>query len=212
MPSRARVSIRSIAFVASMLPTAMVFAGDLPGSRGSQAQNYSAPILASNWAGFYAGANLGYNFGRTRSADIDGFNLGGQIGYNFQSNQLVFGGELDLGYGKVDYRSFADTFQQKWLGSGRVRVGYAFDRFLPYLTGGLAFSTATLKAAGTKADNTHLGFVIGIGGEMMLTDKLSANLQFLHYRFGSENYNVLPTPRDANIITNQIRVGVNYHF
>ncbi len=187
-------------------------AGDLPGARRQQAVNYSQPMLASNWAGVYAGLHLGYGFGRARSADIDGFLGGVHGGVNFQSGQIVYGGELDLTYGRVDYRGFADTFQQKWLASARGRVGYAFDRFMPFVTAGLAYTNATMKAGGGKDSHGHIGYVLGIGGEMMLTDKVSANLQLLHYRFDSETYRVLPAARNSNVVTNELRIGVNYRF
>ncbi|HRE20670.1 MAG TPA: porin family protein [Rhabdaerophilum sp.] len=183
-------------------------AADLPG-RGNVR---SVPMMASNWAGFYAGAHLGYGFGRSRTADISGFLGGIQAGYNIQSGQMVYGIEGDLGYGNVNYRAFAETFRQKWIGSGRARIGYAFDRFLPFVTGGVAFSNGTMKAGGAKESNGHVGYVIGIGGEMMLTDRVSASLQLLHYRFAAQTYNVLPAARNANIVTNELRVGLNYRF
>lgn len=183
-------------------------AADLPG----RSYGGAVPVMATNWAGLYGGAHLGYGFGRSRSADISGFLGGAQLGYNFQSGPVVYGLEGDLSYGNINYRAFTETFRQKWIGSGRVRVGYAFERFLPFVTGGLAFSNATMKAGGVKESNAHIGYVIGIGGEMMLTDKVSASLQFLHYRFGSETYNVLPAARNANVVTNELRVGLNYRF
>jgi outer membrane immunogenic protein len=182
-------------------------AADLPGNRA-----YSAPILASNWAGFYAGLHLGYGFGRARSADIDGFVGGVHGGFNLQSNQVVFGGEVDLNYTGVDSRAFTETFRQKWNASARARLGYAFDRFMPFITGGIAGTSATMKSGGTKESNTHIGYVLGIGGEMMITNNVSANLQLLHYRFGAETYNVRPASRNANIVTNEIRLGMSYKF
>lgn len=182
-------------------------AADLPGS-----SNRSTPIFATNWAGAYAGVHLGYGFGRARSADIDGFLGGAQVGINFQADRLVYGGELSLSYGAVDYRGFAETFKQKWLTAGKVRLGYAFERFLPFISVGLAYSNATMKAGGAKSTNGHIGYVLGIGGEMMLTDRVSATIQYNHYRFGSETYNVLPASRNSNIVTNEIRAGLNYRF
>ena len=182
-------------------------AADLPGNRA-----YSAPTFATNWAGFYAGLHLGYGFGRARSADIDGFVGGAHVGFNLQSDKVVFGGELDVNYSGVDYRAFADTFRQKWGGSGRVRVGYAFERFMPFVTGGIAFTSGTMKAGGAKESNVHTGFVVGVGGEMMITSNISANIQLLHYRYGAQTYNVLPLSRNANIVTNEIRIGMNYRF
>ncbi len=180
---------------------------DLPG----KTQNYT-PAFTTNWAGVYGGLHLGYGTGRARSADIDGFIAGIHGGVNFQIDRVVVGGELDLNYAGVDFRSFTETFRQKWLGSGRVRLGYAFERFLPFVTAGVAYSSATMKAGGGSATNGHLGFVVGVGGEMMITDKISSNIQLLHYRFGAENYSVPLGIRNTNIITNEIRIGLNYRF
>lgn len=182
-------------------------AADLP-----RRNTYSAPAFTAKWAGFYGGLHVGYGFGKARSAEIDGFLSGVQAGFNLQTGPVVFGGEIDASYSGIDYRAFTDTFRQKWLGSGRVRVGYAFERFLPFITAGVAYTNGTMKAGGAKETNGHIGFVVGVGGEMMITERVSANLQFLHYRFGSETYNVLPAARSANIVTNVLRIGMNYRF
>lgn len=187
-------------------------AADLP-NRG----NYSGPAFANpanaiNWAGLYVGAQLGYATGKANNANISGFLAGGQAGYNFQVDKAVFGLEADLSYSGIDYRGFADTFRQKWLMSGRARIGYSFDRFLPYVTGGLAYSTATMKAPTGKSDNGHTGFVLGVGAETMLTDKVSARVEFLHYRFGAETYAIPLATRSTRITTNALRFGLNYRF
>ncbi len=196
-----------IALMAGIANVSRVQAADLPRNN-----TYSTPAFASSWAGFYGGLHLGYGFGRSRSADLDGFLGGLHGGFNLQSDRVVFGGELDLSYSGVDYRAFTETFRQKWLGSGRVRLGYAFERFLPFVTGGLAYTSGTMKAGGAKETNGHFGYVLGVGGEMMVTDRVSVNLQYLHYRFGAETYNVLPAARSANIVTNELRIGMNYRF
>ena len=35
-----------------------------------------------------------------------------------------------------------DKSSVEWLGTARLRAGYAFDRLLPYVTGGLAYGGA----------------------------------------------------------------------
>jgi outer membrane immunogenic protein len=202
-----KVFVSAIAIAGGLSAYSAAIAADLPGNRSS-----SMPMLASNWAGLYGGLHLGYGFGRSRSADMSGFIGGGTLGLNLQSGSVVYGAELDLGYSNVDYRAFADTFRQKWLGSARGRIGIAYERFLPFITAGVAFTNGTMKAGGAKESNAHAGFVVGVGGEMMVTEKVSATVQFLHYRFNSQTYNVLPTARNANIVTNELRVGINYHF
>jgi outer membrane immunogenic protein len=81
----------------------------------------SIPAPVFNWTGFYAGVNLGYNWGsidsryvgnnafiagivngglvpNTVGNDIDGWIGGGQIGYNWQFGQFVAGLEADFNF------------------------------------------------------------------------------------------------------------------
>jgi outer membrane immunogenic protein len=189
-------------------------AGDLPGQRSG---NYTTPTLANtsygvNWAGFYAGLNAGYGFGQAKGTNISGGLGGVQIGANYQSGQLVFGGEFDADYTGIDYRGVSDKFRQKWLVSARGRFGYSFDRFLPYVTAGLAVSPSQYTSNLGKAENTHVGFVFGVGGEAMVTERISVRAEWLHYRFGTENYSIGGVSRDTDVYTNTLRVGVNYKF
>lgn len=210
-----RLNFRSTLISAICLPifawTMPAKSADLPGQRGGSTV-YGAPGLVAGWGGVYAGLNGGYGWGKANSASISGFGLGGHIGFNVQQNAYVFGAEADLGYTGIDYRGFSDTFQQKWLASGRLRAGYTFDRFMPYLTGGLAYTTGTLKDATGKAEQGHFGYVIGLGGEAMLTDRVSARVEFLHYGFAREQYAVPIATRNIGVTTNVLRFGMSYRF
>ena len=206
-------SLRNLVFLAVLGAAGVAGsakAADLPGRSGGPV--FSQLPASLNWSGVYAGAHLGYGFGKAGAADVSGFLGGGQLGVNFQTGRLVFGGEVDAGYTGIDYRGFADTFRQKWLMSARGRIGYAYERFLPYLTAGFGYTTGLYKDAAGKDDNGHLGFVIGLGGEMMLTDRVSARVEFLHYRFGSESYTTPVGVRSIGATTNVLRFGMNYRF
>ena len=72
-----------------------------------------------------------------------------------------------------------------WLGTARGRIGYAFDRFLPYFTGGAAFgdikgyvagagASATPKSAGPRAEAWN----------MPSLDNWSAKLEYLYVDLG----------------------------
>jgi outer membrane immunogenic protein len=187
-------------------------AADLPGRRSAVAPVFTQVSNGVNWGGFYAGAHLGYGFGEAKNADISGFLGGLHGGGNIQVDRAVFGLEADISYTGIDYRGFSDRFRQKWLMSGRGRLGYSFDQFLPYLTGGVAYTTGQARGPGGSADNSHLGFVLGIGGEYMITQNISARAEYLHYRFGSESYNILPGARKIEITDNVLRIGVSYKF
>src|SRR6478672_7010150 len=71
-------------------------AADLP--RGNAPYYAPPPVTVYNWSGFYAGLNLGYQWGHVTNTGIDpaGIAGGGQLGYNWQMGQFVFGVETDI--------------------------------------------------------------------------------------------------------------------
>jgi outer membrane immunogenic protein len=83
------------------------------------------------------------------------FTGGGQIGYNYQIGSFVIGAEADIQWIDTDDNDavffpgpgMAGTFvpgefedSSDWWGTVRLRAGVAFDRFLVYATGGLAYT------------------------------------------------------------------------
>ena len=96
---------------------------------------------------------------------------GGQIGYNYQIGSFVIGAEADIQGIDTDDNDavffpgpgMAGVFvpgefedSADWFGTVRLRAGVAFDRFLVYATGGLAYTE----------DNT--GWTVGGGVEWAL--------------------------------------------
>src|SRR5215210_1835523 len=124
-------------------------AADLP--RG--AMPYKAPAMLSqyNWTGFYLGINGGGAWGNSdwntfaTSNSPSGGMIGGTAGYNWQGpgNPWVFGIEGDIAWTNIKDSAVCGGLvcetKNNWLGTVRGRIGYSFDRFLPYFTGGVAF-------------------------------------------------------------------------
>ncbi|GIL38038.1 OmpA family protein [Roseiterribacter gracilis] len=80
--------------------------------------------------------------------DREGAVAGGQVGFNWQTGNIVYGAEADFDWADLNhtqnyYSALNDRAQfnqhQYTLGTVRARVGYAFDRWLPYVTGGWAY-------------------------------------------------------------------------
>jgi outer membrane immunogenic protein len=143
---------------------------------------YAPTPIAYNWSGFYVGAHGGWGFGT--GAFDDGFVIGGQVGVNAQWNNFVLGAEGD--------GSFVDWGGADAVGTARLRGGFAFDRFLVYGTGGVAFQ-----------DFSDAGWVVGGGGEYALTDNVSVGVEFLHYDFGSD---------DSDVVRGRVNVKFNSLF
>jgi outer membrane immunogenic protein len=178
----------------------------------------------------------------TRGLSADGFTGGGQLGVNYQINQFVFGIEGDFSFyeadaafagGPVPTTSIVSTFQdfeQKWFATIRGRLGVAFDRWLVYATGGVAFtdwraSIQMVDVTGSTAvfngDGTRAGWVIGGGVELALSRNWSVKAEYLYADFGEiSGTSFFPPPivpgfthdHSVDLVTQTVRLGVNYRF
>jgi len=149
-----------------------------------------------------------------RSFDGSSFLGGVQGGVNAQFGSVVVGAEADVSWMNV-HGSFRSTSSQfgglittsegvsaklDWLATLRARLGWAFDSFLVYGTGGVAFGgvdaagditlTTTIPIPGgtlalaTSDHRTHVGWTAGAGIEGMITSNLSAKLEYLYTDLG----------------------------
>jgi outer membrane immunogenic protein len=180
----------------------------------------------------------------------DGVIGGGQIGYNWAfyngmgwGNAWVLGIEADI-QGSSQRASnnfdFLDTVtglpgdtasatdKLEWFGTVRGRIGIAFDRVLPYFTGGWAygdrkFDGTLTTAAGTTSfstsSNSTDGWTVGGGIEWAFWDHWTAKFEYLYVEFGNRNNNntfdIDATPfsvSSGHFTDNIARAGVNYKF
>jgi outer membrane immunogenic protein len=169
------------------LPAAL--AADLGGDRtynGMKGGPYAAPS-AFSWTGFYVGTHLAYGWsdvdweGVSSSLSGSGWLAGAQVGYNWQKDAFVFGLEADASSSWVD----GSGHGVNWLTSVRGRLGLAINnsRTLLYGTAGVAWADIDYSAFGSDFSNTHFGWVAGGGIEHMLTQNLSARVEYLYYGF-----------------------------
>lgn len=193
---------------------------------------YASPALAPSrrpdiWTGLYIGIEGGGGFGGTTftglgdgDATTIGGVFGGHVGYNIQLGAVVTGLEVDGGWAGIDgghsTNGIQATSKLGWLSSTRGRIGYAFDNWLVYATGGLAFAgleaSATGAGATATASDTLVGYAVGGGIEMKLSEQFSARLEALHYGFGDTTV-ALPQGAlkvDADVTT--VRAGVSFHW
>src|SRR6185295_19010476 len=106
------------------------------------------PVVAyNNWTGFYVGINGGYGWGTSNwdmplvSPKPKGGLFGGTLGYNYQVGSIVYGIEGDFDWADIKGNVacigvITCETKNTWLATFRGRLGYAFDRWLPYFTGG----------------------------------------------------------------------------
>jgi outer membrane immunogenic protein len=215
------------AFAALAAMTTIAAAADL----GRPAPYYPAPapVYAAiyNWTGFYIGVNGGGGFGSsnwdsTGSRNVSGGLIGGTVGYNYQFGQVVAGVEGDVDWSDINGSTnnscpFGCKTSNSWLATVRGRLGYAADRFMPYITGGAAFGNIRASATGfpdTSSDQS--GWTIGAGLEAALAPNWSAKVEYLFVDLGSFNCGLncgaVSASDNVSFHANLLRAGVNYKF
>ncbi|MER8429999.1 outer membrane protein [Mesorhizobium caraganae] len=195
---------------------------------------------AYTWTGLYVGAEAGYAWGNSTydgagspagppfistSLDPKGGFGGAYVGYNYQFNgNYVVGVEADANFADVKGDNTFAVFpgvvasgDLEWFGSARLRAGYAFDRFLPFVTGGVAIGRYSGTENGTLENSeTMVGWTAGAGLEYAVTDNLIARVEYRYADYGRKSQSPLfnfPTEQvRLDLTTNDVRVGLSYKF
>jgi outer membrane immunogenic protein len=216
-----RLVLASIGALAVVTMTGAANAADIA---RRQAMPTKAPYMqAYNWTGAYVGINGGAGWGRSDvSAPFTsgGFNtsgavVGGTLGYNWQMGHTVFGVEGDADWSNIRGTAvcggaFSCETRNDWLATARGRLGYAFDRFLPFVTGGAAFGDIKSSVAGIGSSTaTKAGWTAGGGVEAAITGPWTAKIEYLYADLGRDS-SILGSNTRFN--TNLVRGGINYRF
>ena len=183
------------------------------------------------------------------SHNVSGFTGGLTLGYNQQFGNVVLGLEGDISYlGLSGSRvvggaaspfgiRITDSTKSNWFGTARVRLGYAIDRALFYVTGGAAFTDARFQRlndntvdgcplvgapfgrchAGSARFNT--GWTLGGGLEYAVTNNWTVKAEYLYSDFGKRSFRTLSATHlnqgldnSSSLKLHTLRVGVNYKF
>ncbi|MDO9412023.1 MAG: outer membrane beta-barrel protein [Pseudolabrys sp.] len=191
---------------AGLVATGSAFAADVAPSPTQASPVYTAPgVPPVDWSGFYVGANgaIGFNGGGLG---------GGQVGYNWQAGNTVLGIESDIGWGNL--KPSASGVQQDWLGSTRARLGLAVGRFLPFVTGGIAYGDVNAMQPAGTGSTKRTGWTAGAGVEYSLSRNWSAKVEYQRLDLGTATFmGGANTPPQSVPITNDlVRAGLNYHW
>lgn len=202
-------TILAVTVITAAAAAGTAVAADLP--RGP-APYYPSPVSVYNWSGFYAGLNLGYEWGHVTNTSIDpgGIAGGGQVGYNWQTGQFVFGAETDIQASGADDTFAPYKFSNPWFGTLRGRVGYAINNVLLFGTFGLAYGNLKGELGGIDETKILFGWTGGLGMEVGFTPNWSAKVEYLYMDLGSRAFTI--TGADNGLQSSYLRFGVNYHF
>lgn len=184
------------------------------------------------------------------TTEPDTWLVGGQAGCNYQSGNWVVGVEADahaqrwsslytLAPGVPPPFVAGDQFglSSDWQASVRGRLGYAMDRTLFYVTGGVAFTQVRsysnwiqfgIFPATVAYDNKTLaGATVGAGVEYAFTNNFTVGVEGRYTWYGNERFNagqvaIIAVPgagfangntyRDVRLETGEILVKANWKF
>lgn len=192
-----------------------------------------APVAAA-WEGGYVGASLGYAFGgddrigenvagvlvnTLGKAELSGPNVSLRGGYRWQRGNWVVGPELSYTIGDIsdefDYGT-ASTFESEVNSTAAIKLkaGYLVrPDMLVYGTAGWTTGDFTYVNDGNELDYDADGYVVGLGVERMLTDRMSITGEYEYSNFGKTDVEISPgviskaTPEFSNV-----KVGLNFKF
>lgn len=193
-----------------------------------------------SWTGCYIGASGGGAWGRSRHVrtdgvpmtnrfDVDGWIVGGTVGCNLQNGAIVFGVEGDWSWTNKKGDTFlvppfATTIgvetKEKWLATGRGRLGWAHGQWLFFATGGVAaadVSVTEFNPVGTSSESkTRWGWTVGGGIEAALSSNWSAKAEYLYVKFDDDKryftVSLCCAERRTELNNHIARVGLNYRF
>ena len=195
----------------------------------------SAASLAAgtfDWSGAYAGVLGGAQWaqpkttlvgGPTSSMSAAGAAVGVMTGRNFMLGSFVVGYEGVLaasdttatgsepGVATVNYRNYFDA-------ELRARAGYAFGRFLPYVTAGMDWGRSEETDPATNAYRGRIwsdGVMAGGGVEYAIDDRWSARVEYLIETPVGDNLTLLDAPAlslDQTRPAQTLRAGLAYYF
>jgi len=155
--------------------------------------------------------------------DGNGGVFGGQIGYNWQVNQFVVGVETDIQWSGIDVDrrcggggTIHCQVSNDWFGTARGRLGVAVDRWMPYVTGGLAYGEVSASVTGNRgASETQAGWALGAGIEYAFNGPWTARLEYLHIDLGDFACGRrcgTAGPDNVSFRSDMVRAGLNYKF
>ncbi|MEL6089223.1 outer membrane protein [Bartonella schoenbuchensis] len=218
-------------------------------SKSSSARTYgeTEEILVDNKAfpkfsgfvgGLYAGSNVDFGNGFVLGVDTDivwsgekakvsgSYDLPQADGAKALARAEIVAGSPTLVEGADNNASRVTrnvTFSDKWSGATRVRLGFAFNRIMPYVAGGIAYSQIKASvaekvdvASAEKVDEelsgskTLVGYTLGAGVDFAMTDSVMLRAEYRYSDFGKKTF--IDDSIEVNHKTNDFRVGVAYKF
>jgi outer membrane immunogenic protein len=225
----ARVGVGVLAGLLALAAPAL--AADVPPSRTMPPPRAPALVPFFTWSGFYLGFNIGYGWGTSSASNalgvvltdfsLRGLTAGGTLGYNWQTGAVVFGFEGDFDYSNIRGSPGSGLcaggtceVKNQFMSTFRGRIGYAFDRFMPYITGGGALGKVDVTVLNVTESKWKFGWTVGAGLEWAFLNNWTAKLEYLYVDLGKVTCSAATCflDTDVKVSSQLVRGGVNFKF
>jgi opacity protein-like surface antigen len=229
MLTNARRTVRPIAAALALAATALpAAAADLGRPYSPPRREAYEPVRTFDhtpWTGAYIGLSIGRAWGSTAveepggnlTFDTNGNMFGAYAGYAVQSGQFVIGGEVDISTGNLRGSSLLVgsnvSSELSWLAAGRVRAGVLLSPALyVYGMAGVAWASFELGAHGFTRSDDFVGFQLGAGSELRITQSLGLRLDYVYTGFGSEKRDFPGFQDRFEPDMHAVRAGLSFRF
>ncbi|OPB31129.1 outer membrane protein [Bartonella sp. AR 15-3] len=190
--------------------------------------------------GFYAGSNVDLGNGLILGVDTD-IVLSGQkdtkehtVAVELKDQNAKQQREEQPENAKeAEITKYNHTLKEKWAGATRVRIGFAADRIMPYVAGGVAYTqlqdtletsvsqgkmpvqrndeTETSSQTNTVDESkTMIGYTLAAGVDFAMTDNVMLRAEYRYSDFGKKKLH--NDKLEVSYKANDFRVGVAYKF
>ena len=206
----------------------------------SPREPFRAPT-ASAWSAWYLGGHVGYAHGRANSTlpnsaaasatnSFGSLYGGALVGYAVElRSRLLLGLEADVSF--PNFRDDDDLVSSRststgnvaerldLLGRARGRLGYAFDRWLIYGSGGFAWSLGRfIQSSGqppTDNDSLHFrpGWTLGAGVEFAFASRWTTRLEYVYDRLASADATFSPgASTESTMGLHSVRLALDWRI
>ena len=189
-----------------------------------QAMPTKAPMYAApyNWTGFYVGINGGGGFGHSScvpsprvSTPRAAWSAAPSVTTGRWASWCSASKATSTGSGNGSGACVGTTCETRndWLGTARGRIGYAFDRFMPYVTGGAAFGDVKNTVAGIGSRPPRASAGPSAAAAKSIAGPWSAKVEYLYVDLGeTARIGACWARSTCDFRSNVVRAGLNYRF
>lgn len=158
-----------------------------------------APAPVQTWDGVFVGVFGGGGIGQAyhltgpmNNIGVAGGVIGATVGGNFYlTDSVLLGAEADIAWmnltgSTTTFGGNTSTHTFNVMGSVRAVLGYDAGMFMPYITGGPAFTQGTRTStagAPNSASASHFGYAVGAGVQVAVTDNVILDLRYLYSEY-----------------------------